>query len=143
VTPMQVPLPRNRWWLLLLVAIAGLASWLSWPKSPMREKYDRIRLGMTMDEVNYIMGSPPAPRTLYSSPWVLESEAWKSVASEPPLPAYHLLVGEGGFWCDGNTGITANCIDGKVSDRVLYVRMTPFEIKLREWLDWLRGLVGW
>jgi hypothetical protein len=82
---------RYRWWLLLLVGIAGLASWLSWPKSPMREKYDRIRLGMTMDEVNYIMGSPPR-WILYASPWVLESEAWKSVASEPPMTERVLLV---------------------------------------------------
>jgi hypothetical protein len=110
----------------------------------MREKYDRIRIGMTLAEVNEIMGGPPGG-ILYLSPWVLESEAWKSVAREPPSTeeVEVLLVGDGGFWCDGNTGITANCIDGKVSDRVLYVRMTPCEIKLREWLDWPRRLVGW
>ncbi len=136
---------RYRWWLLLMVGMAGLASWLFWPKSAMREKYDRIRLGMTPAEVKEIMGRPPGG-ILYGSPWVLESEAWKSVASEPPLPEQERIVGEGGFWCDGHTGIMASYegeVSGIVHCKVLYVRMTPFEIKLREWLDWLRGLVGW
>jgi hypothetical protein len=80
----KLKLPRRRrWLLLLLIVFAGLASWLLWPKSAMREKYDRIRLGMTSAEVNQIMGrqSAEAPD---DHPWVLTSGVWETAASQPP-----------------------------------------------------------
>jgi hypothetical protein len=51
----------RKWWLVVLgVAVGGLAGWsllslYSLPRTPLRAKYDQVRLGMTDDQVHAIM----------------------------------------------------------------------------------------
>jgi hypothetical protein len=144
---MKLKLPRRRWLLLLLIAFAGLASWLLWPKSVMRERYGRIQIGMTRAEVAEIMGveqSPPMDR-----PRIWENfSSDHHLVSEPPLEAVQgVRIDHQGYWYDssaesGIIEISVQYRDGKAVFKYMICRMTPLEIKLREWLNWLRGLVG-
>src|SRR5262249_7817113 len=135
--------PRYRW-LLLLVAIAGLGSWLLWPNA-MRKRYERIQLNMTPAEVNEIMGRSGNNVERYGFFKSLASDGaqWKTI--EGLLPA---LGDREAVWCDdyAYSGVTHAYIcvtynDGKAVHKIMAVRMTPLEIKLREWLRRL-GLIN-
>jgi hypothetical protein len=118
---MQLKLPRYHWWLLLLVGIAGLASWFLWPKSVMQERYERIRIGMTPAEVALTLGSAPSGR-------------------------YRLTAGtndETEVWVDESVYIYVFCSQGKAVLKRMDARVPPCKTKARIWFYRLRGLVGW
>jgi hypothetical protein len=124
--------------LLLLVGIAGLASWLFWPKSAMREKYDRIRLGMPMDEVSRLMGFPQvegwrAHVYYHWEPVAVESMAGYSLAGDTDGTAE---------WEEGPVAICVGCRDRKAVMKAMEIAVPPWKDEAREWLDWVRGLVG-
>jgi hypothetical protein len=50
--------------LLVTVAVGLPVLQLSTPKTPLRQKYDRIRVGMTAEEVHAIMGRPDPMRSI-------------------------------------------------------------------------------
>jgi hypothetical protein len=134
--------------LLLLVGIAGLTSWFAWP-NVMHKRYERIQPNMTPAEVNEIMGRSGniVERNGFFKSLGLDGVQWKTITSEGLSPA---LGDREAVWCDdyAYSGVTHACVcvtykDGKAVHKIMQVRMTPLEIKLREWLDWLRGLVGW
>jgi hypothetical protein len=137
-------LGRYRWWLLMLIAVAGLASWFLWPNAAeraMRERYDRILIDMTQAEVTEIMKpcSPMTPTEIFWS--IAESlkadTQWKSVARSEHrarfarMAAYH---GDYGLrcWGDNYTRIWVDHQHGKAAAKFMFVRMTPLEMKLRD-----------
>jgi hypothetical protein len=138
---MQARLSRYRWWLLLLVAVAGLGSWFLWPISAMREKYDRIRLGMTRAEVIAIMG--PEQSQAESGRAL---ERWNRFESEPSVfDRSSVRIDEhAGFWYEPS-GVYIDILysHDKVVLKMMQIRMTELEVKARDWLDWLRGPARW
>src|SRR5947207_15357417 len=60
---------RYRWWLIIACLAAGMAviGWwqLSAGRRLSRERYDRIRLGMTAADVAAVMGGPPIADPVY------------------------------------------------------------------------------
>src|SRR5262245_46067312 len=74
---------RYRWWLLLLVAVAGLASWCFWPNA-MRKRYGRIQLDMTSAEVDEIMGRSGniVSRDGFFESLALDGARWKTITNE-------------------------------------------------------------
>jgi hypothetical protein len=128
-------LRRYRWWLLLLVVIAGLASWSLWPKSLMREHYERIRIGMTTAEVRVIMKTdhPLGTRDIMA----MHVNDLEKVADEGPWPKGHLAGDEVDDWYDGSIWIQVFYRDGKAFHKRMIVHSM-----LQQFLYWLRGLVG-
>jgi hypothetical protein len=128
-------LRRYRWWLLLLVAIAGLASWSLWPNA-MRKHYERLKLDMTPFEVNWIMGRSGNIVLRDAFFTSLGGVQWKTIASEGLDPA---IGDREAVWCDDHIGVTHAYIcvtykDGQAVHKIMRVRMAPWEMKLREWL---------
>jgi hypothetical protein len=132
---MQVKLSRYRWLLLLLVAIAGLATWLFWPNA-MREKYDRIRLGMTRAEVASVMGWPPSGADAIQRYHSLDLVAAEE--RDPMSTSFDATAA----WSDESVVIGICYSKGEVVQKSMLIGVPPWKSKLRERLDWLRGLVG-
>jgi len=133
---------RYRWWLLALVAVAGLASWFLWPKSVMRQRYERIRIGMTLAEVTAIMGAEQSEAKSGK-----DLERWMDIVGEPSEGSFS--YDHPGFWYDPERGvyIYVFCSHDNVVAKMMWTRMPPWAAKARERLYlsfyWLRGLVGW
>jgi hypothetical protein len=160
---MKLKLPRYRWWwwlMLLPAAVIGLAASVmmeqdelaAWQLSGVRgqftvEQYDRIRLGMTPAEVSQLMGSPPSDRQHLQ---MFAEGGCSYVASEDD----GMWLDDGGLWphekkvdhwVDAFVWISVRYRDGKASIKTMYIQphpQPPPKSKAREWLDWLRGLVG-
>jgi hypothetical protein len=45
-------------------------------------------------------------------------------------------------WLEGSIAICVCYRDGKAVLKTMEIRVPPWRVKVREWLDWLRGLVG-
>jgi hypothetical protein len=138
---------RYRWLLLLLVAIAGLVSWFFWPKSAMRERYERIRMGMTRAEVTQIMVgvTTVAPLDFYTADdWKWKFQAYESDGTTiTDDDVDDVQSGENINWGNGEARILVGFRDNKVIRRGIYVHLASWQISVRNWLDWLRGLVEW
>jgi hypothetical protein len=109
-----------------------------------RDQYDRIRFGMTPAEVAAVMGGPPLADKMELPPW--KHPDWEGVANSwDPNRVYTLGPNGGPYgvaWLDGHASIWVDYSDGKVIHKQMNI-YHPWKIKAREWLVWLRGLVGW
>src|SRR5262249_8292820 len=141
LTTMQVKLPRRRWLLLLLVGIAGLASCFLWPKSVMREKYDRIRLGMTPAEIASCLGSAPSGEA-FADKLLLSRGGWGSADYEEQEFDFS-EVDETQLWVDESVTLAVCYSHGNAVKEGHGKLRAPWKVKARNWLAWLRGLVGW
>src|SRR5262245_38391402 len=77
-TGSMVSFRRYRWWLLSLFVLSGLASWFLWSNAAghvMRERYERIQIGMTPAEVREIVGSEDTEQARK----LADSEQWVTV----------------------------------------------------------------
>ena len=139
---MQVKLPRRRWLLLLLVAIAGLASWSLWPRSVMRERYEQIRIGMTRAEVALSMGSSPSREALMRQ--ILDPGTWDPAAQEGQRFDFAQIDSiEPEAWVDESVAVSVYFSHGRAVLKAMEIRVPAWKMKARDWLNWLRGLVGW
>jgi hypothetical protein len=158
---MQVKLPRYRWWWWLMLppaAVIGLAAGVmmeqdeltSWQLSGVRgeftvQQYDRIRLGMTPAEVSQLMGSPPSDRPHVQ---MFAEGGCAYVASEDDGMWLWPYEKKMDHWVDASVWISVCYRGGKASLKTIYTHIQPPpqpppKSKAREWLRWLRGLVGW
>ena len=146
LTLMRIKLRRYGWRLLLLVAIAGLASWSLWPNVAvrvMRQKYDRIRIGMTRSEVAEIMGAQESKHA--------PKGTWRGVAhvtsgsDELPLELPHAIIEaraaeqlgteDRNFWCDGSAAIFVIYVNDRGAiEKYMDVRVPYWEQRVRVWL---------
>jgi hypothetical protein len=139
---MKLKLPRRRWLLIACLAAVAIAaitgSQVSGPSGRFtREQYDRIRFGMTPVEVASVMGCPPSgPVAMYR---FIDSDF--DLAADVGEPAKTAL--DSALWCDESLGVMVYYHNGKVALKQMLVRVPTWKVKAREWLYWLRGLVGW
>jgi hypothetical protein len=134
---MKLKLPRYRWFLLiacLAVAIAVISGWqLSSHRGRFtREQYDRIRLGMRPADVAEIMG-PPSPAEKFEMGAEYELVDAEGIVDQATLE----------LWEDRSVQIYVFYHDGKAVQKQMLSRVSPWKVKCRAWLDWLRGLLGW
>jgi hypothetical protein len=129
-------LGRYRWWLILACLAAGVIGW--WQLSARaggrytRAQYDRIRLGMTPAEVASVIGCPSANYT---------DGLWDIVA-DAGGPLFFGQADRYEVWVDEPVRIVVCYRDGKTIANSMQTRVPPWKVKAREWLRWLRGLVG-
>jgi hypothetical protein len=89
-------------------------------------------------EVAEVMGRPPLTKAEIAA---FTNVFWRGVAGEPPdLPPFR--PDYNGVWGDNYTRIIVAFRDGKAIAKGMEVPMSFVEMKLREWLARLRGLVG-
>jgi hypothetical protein len=137
LTTMQVKLRSYSWWLLLPIAV-GLAIWF-WPKSVMRERYNRIQIGMTQAEVAEIMGAEQTePESFTRSGFAM---TWQFVSEPPPEAMKGMKIDHQGFWYDPSVDcdiyeIGVQYCGGKTVFKHMKVHTTPW---LHEWFWWLVG----
>jgi hypothetical protein len=140
---MKLKLPRYRWWLLIacLAVAIGVIWWqLSDHRGRFtREQYDRIRLGMTPAEISQIMGCPPMGLSVLEIP---RAGMWEGVARDPMKEPDLQGTSFGGVWSDGVVAICIRCRDSKVVTKSMIIYLSAWQLKTREWLYRLRGLVG-
>lgn len=134
-------MPRRRW-LLLIACLAAVAiavvSWqLSGPRERFtREQYGHIRLGMTPADVALVMGGPSRGER--------RGGRWDTVDREgPPPPSLRVLPVD--KWVDETVAITVVYSDGDARAiwKNMTIRVPPWKVKARNWLNWLRRVVGW
>jgi hypothetical protein len=140
-------LPRSRWWLILAclaLLVVGLLCWQRTSGRFTREQYDRIRLGMTPAEVALVMGgrgTGPVGTSVWDKALErIDSPAWDSVAEKSPAP---MAIDRAEAWLDESAAVMVGYCDDKTIKKEMLTRVPLWKIKAREWLDWLRGLVGW
>jgi hypothetical protein len=122
-----------------VLVLVGLASWFLWPKSVMREKYARIRIGMTRAEVTEIMGAEQSEAKSGR-----DLERCIDIVMEPSAGRFeHDHVG---FWYDPSleSGVYIDVFysHDKASAKMMWFRVPLWKVKAHEWLGWLCGLVG-
>jgi hypothetical protein len=141
----KVTLPRYRWWLLIAGLALLVAGLLCWPRTSVRftrEQYDRIRFGMTPAEVASSIGSDPSPigRLIRG---IERRGTWHTVASDvsgPPLLATDKADVD--VWVDKSVIIEVQYRNGKAFVKMMDILVPSWKAKARNWLNWLRGLVG-
>lgn len=147
-------MPRRRLTLVAvfaLLVLVGIGAWLLWPPSTMitRANADSIRAGMTIAEVEEILGGPPRDEStgpvigeeadisgvIDKQPlWFIEGQRFRPEAFKglPPGAALPLQ------WQSNEANVTvAFTADGRVSGAgyLPVHRETP--------LEWLRRKLGW
>jgi hypothetical protein len=139
-------IPRRRWWLVgaFLVACLLLAGW--WVQRidrerDAREQFERIRIGMTSEEVATIIGSKPFSRAHPED--YLRAGTWEAIAADS-LRVTVWMSGRsrddvwnanGMYMCVAYTG-------DKLQSKMLARRVSDWELKLEQCLAWLRGVAG-
>src|SRR5262249_13622840 len=116
-------LDRYRSWLLSVLVLSGLASWFLWQDAAgrlMRERFERIQIGMTPVQVNEIVGSRTQP---------LDHHNWNGII---PWPVNFEAEYAHRFDCSGSAFVVYYH-DGKAVGKLTFASMTPLEIKFREW----------
>jgi hypothetical protein len=85
---------KRRWLALAAFALAGLVVWLIWPTSSVvitaaREKYARLRLGMSEAEVTAVLGEESERHVRCYGEWVADRARyqWTDLRTGPPNPA--------------------------------------------------------
>jgi hypothetical protein len=73
--------------LLTVLVVAALWATMGWrrPSAITRENETRLRVGMTLDKVEAILGGPP--RDERSGPTELDPDAYTTLKPDPPPPA--------------------------------------------------------
>ncbi len=130
---MKFKLPRRRWLLLIacLAAVAiGVIGWClrSDPVAQlMRERYERIRMGMAKGEVTKIMrgATELAPGDIFGPDY--QVKAYQSDGSDGPQQN----VG----WGNSDVQIQVGYRDDKVRHKTMADRIPSWKIKLRKWLQ--------
>jgi hypothetical protein len=122
-----------------MIAIAAINGWqLSGHQRRLRERYDRVRLGMTRAEVASCVGSAPSRGELIIR--ILGGGDWDSAAHEEQ--ASWSEVDDIDVWVDESLYIGVCYSHGKAVRKVMEISLPPWKVKAREWLARLRGLVG-
>jgi hypothetical protein len=57
------------WLLILMSSIIAAALWMSWPKEPLLGRITRIHEGMTLQEIEAILGPPNIAGTPHCKSW--------------------------------------------------------------------------
>jgi len=142
---------QRRPWLLTL-GIVVIALWSRPAAGYNADQYARIRLGMTGDEVIHIMG---ARRRTFDDVFGMTGRgSWRTIACDPmtdgslnqwwycfiprgpgPQPPRAGRPPDVDYWIDGSIVIGVVYSQGKVSQKVMNVRIPSWEKKLRQWLD--------
>jgi hypothetical protein len=149
---MKLKLPHR---LLLIAGLAAVAIGVIWwqlsiPQGRFpRERYDRIRVGMTPAEVASCIGSGPCPTESLPRifPDGMVNVAWRE-ASQPGLrteaiiPESIWLLKRVDIWVDDSDVICVGYFQGEVLMKLWGIRMPPWKVKARRLLIRLRGLVG-
>jgi hypothetical protein len=141
---MKMPSPRHRWLLLIACLALLVVGLLCWPQTRgrfTREQYERVRLGMSLPEVEQTLGARPGHYNLTTQYWQKE----KLAELEPPAIYGEAAEDRNSRWCtwDGDGGaIQVWIVLGKVVSKSYVVPVHPAKAKAREWLRRLRGLVG-
>jgi hypothetical protein len=142
---MQVKFPRYRWWpliaCLVAVAIAVIGSCLrSDPAAQlMRERYERVRLGMTQAEVESVMGDRPQVLAGYPLQEFDADIDWVILAMDGQSRS-HLDAGY--HWINRAGAVSITYQDGSVVGKTLTRRVRRWRSRAAESFNWLRGLVG-
>jgi hypothetical protein len=101
---------------------------------------------MTPAEVAAVMGGlPNADKDslhLTDEGWEVDSDSFETNASFVG-PFIVGGISNVGAWSNGSVNILIAYRDGKVIWKSRHVYQPWWKIKAREWLAWLRGLVGW
>jgi hypothetical protein len=122
-----------------------------------QRQYERIQLGMTPIEVQAVMESRPCDlrsldaldfgsggaRQLVASEALdgldLAHEPFEVNASVRKDHAKQLGIG---CWLGTDNEVVVFYGDAQVMAKFMYRRISPWEISIGDWSDWLRGLVG-
>jgi hypothetical protein len=84
---------RRRWLALLAVTLFGAVSWLMWPTSPAvitaaKEKYERLQLGMSVEDVETILGRSRDHKSKVYRTWK-DNLQWYANDSQVSFPPRH------------------------------------------------------
>jgi hypothetical protein len=146
-------LPR-RWWILTActtLVVLALAWWFA-PASEnriTREKYERIKMGMTPAQVEAAVGCQPKPMLFPLAPGVsLGPGVWETVAAES-VAYWHATRA---FGLGSTTEVDEWAYDGawicvvykseKVQGKMLRVRLPAWRVTARKWFPSLCQRVG-
>jgi hypothetical protein len=137
---MKLKLPRRRWLLLYLmaVAIAAIGLLQLWVQSRFtREQYDQIQLGMTPNEVRTVMGCGPTGAR--SGEWELVDYDIPiyddfHVGEKHDVPAH---VFEEQAWTDNSIRIVVHYCDSKAISKAIRRRRPGWKIWWRQFVDWI------
>jgi hypothetical protein len=138
----KATVPRYRWWLLVACLALLVVGLLCWPRTRgrfTREQYDRIRLGMTPAEVLLALDNSARTTPFLVTP----NNDWDTVAEDGSgLPSPVVSGNFGWVWRDESVQIWVYYHDAKTVQKRMYTHVPSWKVKAREWLAWLRGLVG-
>jgi hypothetical protein len=138
----EIRLTRRQRWALLggcfVVATLSVIGWrVSASGGAMRQKYERIRLGMPLDDVVGLMGCPPGDMTktkVYAGRLPNHYE-WDSLAIASRSGEW----GDSTVWADETSGVDVCFFDGAVDGKSLMRPPPAWKACIKR----LRGLVGW
>lgn len=127
-----------RRWLSACVAVAAVAIAACLLRPSAGALFERIRLGMTVAEVEALWGRPP------DKVWPLgrgDGEVFE--AAEPAeLFTTARAFQKSQWWVQGNYRTIVAYRDGRVEAKILQRRVPVWELKAKIWWAWLRDLVG-
>jgi hypothetical protein len=122
----------------LLVAVVGLAFWSAWSGGVTRDRYERIRTGMTRAEVTEIMAHRPMTPTEFGTFQIgpepsRKGVRWKLAAREGTgdLGDYET------FGFDGPIGIFVFYRDDKTIGKIMLVHVMPWDKIIGQCRHWL------
>jgi hypothetical protein len=141
---MKLKLPRRRWLLLIACLAAVAIAVIGWPRTSgrfTREQYERVRIGMSLAEVEQTLGVPPGYYGLPTEPWdrleLAESESPAVYRDAKTDPSSRFYIWED----DGGQIVVWIAADKKVVSKSHGVRVHPIKAMAQASLAWLRGLV--
>jgi hypothetical protein len=129
---------RRYRWLIALACIGGmLAGWWLWTPSDTvlsRQMYDRIRLGMTPEEVSRIIGQPPSPKPLvFNYLRAASNGPWEEMSCKGN-PSQRTWEMPSEWWLDKGLAIEVAYSDGRVHDTSFNVRHWTWDTPAWKWL---------
>lgn len=136
-----------RRWVVAAGAVLVAACWL-WPAHVgppfSRSQYNRIRLGMTREQVLAVVGCTPghyvSNRDRASRSQQPHFERDTQGGDLFALPPGKVQVHDN--WADPIASISVTYVDGTVYWKQWFAEQPPWRVELAQWLDQLRGLVG-
>jgi hypothetical protein len=131
---MKVKLPCRRW--LILASLAAVAiGWLlfgPWGRQFTREQYEHVRLGMSLDEVEQVLGLPPGHYDPITRGWSRDGVA--DEVNPEGIESRQLRA----MWFGDGGHICVLIYKDKVRAKYYSRPVSPMGVKIREWLNWLR-----